>query len=1045
MTSEFIMSKEFKLQELEMKPQFAVIEAGAGAGKTYNLVGLVHRIACQCDKPFLASNRDIRRVLMVTFTTAAAQEMRQRLRAKFIEENVASAQRQLGGMFISTIHSFCHMAYRDYGPKAGLPPIEGEMQAGDSLVTQIAQDWWRAEVANGRMPPAVSKCITCTKTVLATPNVKVGASFESLKSYALKRSEELASETGIVTFDSAIKRLHSALTSDATSKRLRDEIHKDFDVCLVDEAQDTDNEQWEIIRTLFGPGTGKTLIMVGDRKQAIYGFRGADVENYLNAINLAKEQGEVFHINENNRCSFVMKDALNSIFAPESLSPFFGTKGTFRAIETPNDEPRKKKAEDLNLPHPLRIVKDDGNDIVVREVAKLLRELNPEADKEPDDDKARNLIRHEATIGILTRTQKESESIHKALVSAGLRAAIAGNASIFSSPTAKHVHLLLSCVLNPERTGIRRSLIAMRPSIFALQGDLQAVLDEHEEPITQWLRTTREIWLKKGFGAAWQNLMRTPPSNGMHNIRLASAIHANGARLLANIDHIGELLMLRERSLKLTPEALIDHLAGRIESEGATEEDEAAEEERIRPETAHPQIIVRTMHSAKGLEYHGVVIPGINRGMDISYNRDMMNVLRSQGESEFVDETSDEAKKDAVASQSHMENARLLYVALTRAQRKIVLLWGDEPIKDKFSFAKCFQRVHGASNGSSLAAALGIKADERASEDEIALAKRLTLQPTAVRELATPHTPGYLRTSTSFSRLSDAEDDESKARGISGSSPVQLPLTEFPSGKAPGLMLHSLLETLDFARAAQDADYCYAETLRKLTLSGLFQGKSAAQKEPMARKVAEALPLWLKQPLTGSGLILANTPKNGRSAEMRFSLRCELNNSDRKRRSLPTTWQSDLVRAFENEYKDTDKKDLVITENDLSAEAVQGLLNGSIDLVVTHQSDGRIFIIDWKSNKLGFLAEHYEGDKLINGILGHGYQLQYTLYAAALHLHMKSCLDSWKYDDFGGCHYLFLRALGHGKSNAGDFFHRPSWEQIRSVLLALGFTPEEIN
>ena len=1039
------MSKEFNLQKLEMMPQFAVIEAGAGAGKTYNLVGLVHRIACQSDKPFLANNRDIRRVLMVTFTTAAAQEMRQRLRAKFIEENAASAQRQLGGMFISTIHSFCHMAYRDYGPKAGLPPIEGEMQAGNALVTQIAQDWWRTEVANNRKPPDVSKCITCTKTVLATPGVKVGADFESLKKYALKRAEELASETGIVTFDSAIKRLHAALTSEATSQRLRDEIHKDFDVCLVDEAQDTDNEQWEIIRTLFGPGTGKTLIMVGDRKQAIYGFRGADVENYLNAINLAKEQGEVFHINENNRCSVVMKDALNRIFAPESLSPFFGTKGTFQPIETPKDSPRKEKAEDLNLPHPVRIVKDDGDDIVVSEVAKLLRELNPEADKEPDDHKARNLIRHEATIGILTRTQKESESIHKALVNAGLPAAIAGNASIFSSPTAKHVHLLLSCVLNPEKTGIRRSLIAMRPSIFALQGDLQAVFDEHEEPITQWLRTTRELWLKKGFGAAWQNLTRTPPSNGMPNIRVASAIHANGARLLANIDHIGELLMLRERTLKLTPEALINHLSGRIESKGATEEDEAAEEERIRPETAHPQIIVRTMHSAKGLEYHGVVIPGVNRGIDISYNRDRMNVLRSKGESEFVDETSDEAKKDAIASQSHMENARLLYVALTRAQRKIVLLWGDEPIAEKFSFAKCFLRVHGAGTGTALATALGIQADDPASADEVAQAKRLTLQPKAIRELATPHTPGFMRTTTSFSKLSDAEDDEAKARGVSGSSPEQLPLADFPSGKAPGLMLHSLLETLDFARAAKDPEYCYAETLSKLTLSGLFQGKSASQKEPMAKKIAEALPLWLKQPLAGSGLILAQTAKNGRSAEMRFSLRCTLNNSARKRAKIPNTWQEDIVNAFQTEYKGTPKEALVIKKEDLSTEAIEGLLNGSIDMAITHQSDGRIYIIDWKSNKLGYLQEHYEGDKLINGILGHCYQLQYTLYAAALHLHMRSCLKTWKYDDFGGCHYLFLRAFGHGNNNAGDFFHRPSWEQIQSVLLALGFEPEEIN
>ena len=1039
------MNTEFKLEDFELNPRFAVIEAGAGAGKTYNLVGLVHRIATQEKKPHLAKNRDIRRVLMVTFTTAAAQEMRQRLRAKFIEENIASAQRQLGGMFISTIHSFCHMAYRDYGPKAGLPPIEGEMQSGKSLVTQIAQDWWRSEVANNRKPPGVGKCIICTKTVLATPGVKVGADFESLKKYALKRSEELASETGIVTFDSAIKRLHSGLIDPATCERLKEEIHKDFDVCLVDEAQDTDNEQWEIIRTLFGPGTGKTLIMVGDRKQAIYGFRGADVENYLNAINLAKEEGEVFHINENNRCSVVVKDSLNLIFQTERLSPFFGTKGTFDAIVTPKDAPRLKKATDLNLPQPLRIVTGDGDAVVVLEVAKLLRELNPEADKELDDRKASNLIRHEATIGVLTWKQVVAESIHKALVSAGLPAAIAGNASIFSTTTAKHIHLLLSCVLYPEKTGMRRALLAIRPSIFSLEGDLQGILDKHEESLTRWLRENRELWIKKGFGVAWQSLMRTPPSAGIPNIRIACASHAIGARLLANFDHIGELLMLRERTLKLTPEALIDHLAGRVEAEGATEAEDAEEDERIRPETAHPQIIVRTMHSAKGLEYHGVVLPGINDGLAIENSRDKMNVLRSKGEAEFVDELSVDAKKDAVVNQNHMEKARLLYVALTRAQRKIVLLWGDEPITEKFSFAKCFQRVHGANNGSELATILGIHAESPAEEEEVAHAKRLAMQTTAIRELETLRTPGYLRTSTSFSKLSDAEDDESKARGISGSSPNQLPLTDFPSGKAPGLMLHSLLETLDFARAAEDAEYCYAETLRKLTLSGLFQGKSAAQKEPMARKVAEALPLWLKQPLAGSGLILAKTPKNGRSAEMRFSLRCTLNNSARKRAKIPNTWQEDIVNAFQTEYKGTPKEALVIKKEDLSTEAIEGLLNGSIDMAITHQSDGRIYIIDWKSNKLGYLQEHYEGDKLINGILGHCYQLQYTLYAAALHLHMRSCLKTWKYDDFGGCHYLFLRAFGHGNNNAGDFFHRPSWNQISSVLLALGFTSEEIN
>jgi DNA helicase-2/ATP-dependent DNA helicase PcrA len=142
--------------------------------------------------------------------------------------------------------------------------------------------------------------------------------------------------------------------------------------------------------------------------------------------------------------------------------------------------------------------------------------------------------------------------------------------------------------------------------------------------------------------------MRTPPSAGIPNIRIACASHAIGARLLANFDHIGELLMLRERTLKLTPEALIDHLAGRVEAEGATEAEDAEEDERIRPETAHPQIIVRTMHSAKGLEFHTVFICGLEEGLFPHEN--------SLTEADGLD-----------------EERRLMYVAITRARQRLYL------------------------------------------------------------------------------------------------------------------------------------------------------------------------------------------------------------------------------------------------------------------------------------------------------------------------------------------------------------------------------------
>jgi exodeoxyribonuclease V beta subunit len=1033
----------FILEEFPLSPGFTVIEAGAGAGKTYNLIGLVNRFATQPgDKP-LVRNRDIRRVLMVTFTNAAAQEMRQRLRTKFIQDNNGPAQRHLGGMFISTIHAFCHMAYRDYGPKAGLPPVEGEMQSGAGLVSELAQDWWRTEVATGGAPPAVGKCVHCVKNVLATPDIQVPTNLAGLKAYALRRSSEIAAATGLLTFDSAIKNLYAALKDPSTAQKLRDSIHADYDVCLVDEAQDTDHEQYEILVSLFGPGTGKTLIMVGDRKQAIYGFRGADVENYLKAVQLARStpNGKVLTINENNRCSVILKDVLNKVFSNEKREPFFGPTVSFQPIEIPTDE-RRKKAEALNLSPPIRIIAEDGEDVVVRETANLLCELNQEAEAQADDEMARSKVNHEATIGILVSKQKEAEQIHRALTERGLPAAIAGNASIFSTQTARHIHLLLNCVLNPERTGLRRALFAMRPSLFGLEGELESLVDRHDEDLTAWLRDIREDWSKNGFGPAWLKLTRKEPSVGIPSIRIACARRQTGARLLANFDHIGELLMLRERTLKLGPEPLLNHLAKRIKAQGTVETEDAEEDERIRPETARPQIIVRTMHSAKGLEYHGVILPGIGDGKKVDPKSG--GVLRQEGNAELIDENTDDATQGRLVNQSHLERARLLYVALTRAQRKLVLLWEHKDgaqTNAKYSFAHCFERVHGTGTPAALAELLGVKVEEKASEGLIQRAKRLTLRPEPIRVEEPARTPSFIRASTSFSRLSKLEDDEAKSHSVPGNDASELPLTDFPSGKAPGLFLHAVLETLDFARAAEDKDYCLTQTLSQLTRSGLFQGRNADKREPMARKIAEALPLWLRHPLRGSGLVLAQTSPQGRSAEMRFSLRCQPHNKARSQKHAEH-WKDQILEAFREEYVGGAEAKLAAV--DVSNEAVEGLLNGSIDLAATHQSDGRIYIIDWKSNKLGFKAEHYQGVKLVDGIFGHNYQLQYTLYAAALHMHMKACLPDWDYERLGGCHYLFLRALGHG-DHAGDFFHRPSWKQVSSVLMALGFDEKEIR
>lgn len=1061
--------KDLDLEKFELAPRLVVVEAGAGSGKTYNLVRIVKKMSEQ--------GKDISRVLLVTFTNAAALEMRQRMRELLEKEGSSIAQQQLASMQITTIHSFCHRAYAEYGPTVGFPSIEGIPQDSSRLACEIGEDFWRKKTRDQAALDVSPKEIVKATELLLGENETEGKGIRlsgklqasGLRAFVQKRVAELQATGGLLTFDTVIQNFLDALRDPVRGPELRKSIRDDFDACLVDESQDTDAKQWEVFERIFTQqpcdANAKLLVMVGDRKQSIYGFRGANVDNYKEVVAKAKDR---LGLNENNRSSSDLIEFFNAIFKNHGdKGSFFGTNETFQEISIPNrekDDPRPKiKADLLNCPgNPITVLDCKSTSDIVHEVARMMLELRASGKcVEATRDKEiafQTSIGIETTIGVLTRTGAFARKVHLALVNQGIPAALATQSSVFTSTLSPSIHLLLQAVLKPEDAGIRRTLFLMQPRLFGQTGDLQAFIEANDEELAAWLRDIRTLWMEDGFGMAWEALLNTFPRL---NVGVISSIRAEfakgpmGQRQLADLAHIGEILSVCARRDKLTPEALLHFLAQRITN--ATEfDDEAKDLEQIRPESANPQVVVRTIHSAKGLEFHGVILPEFGKVDRIKKERG--GLLRDGRQITLVSNSSDDGELQKYADQSNQDDANLLYVALTRAQRKICVMWDDAPKKEGIpsGFPIVMKNAKLGESAASFVKWLGDTFPERgytleSPADETVLAQLkesgLLRKPIYIKALATkPRFIPFERGSTSFTELSKGPkglDDEDAPKHGHGTNPLKsttkptktdlttLPFLAFKGGKGPGVVMHSILEKVDFIDGSKASPSQETADLveRLLRESGICLQKDA---QATARSVEETkqlylqmLPKWLKHPLSGKGAIqLGKLGRTDRSSEIRFSLRCDIN--------------SKKIGALAGILKaDADPSSILgKTLIEPSEDNVRGLLTGSIDLAFRH--DGHFYIVDWKSNILGPKPQDYRAEVMDAEILANKYHLQYTLYAAVFHLHMRTLMPEWNYDKhFGGCHYLFMRAFGHGDTGLGDHFHRPSLKTIEDLLAVL--------
>jgi len=406
----------FNLMDFDLAPGFRVIEAGAGSGKTYNLVRIVLRLLTRAQSPL-----PIREILLVTFTEAAALEMRMRLRA-ILEEalrpnpkpdlakimsapgsrrRIQRALDDLGSMQVTTIHGFCLRAYSDHAVNCGFPPFPGDPQDGTELAAEIAADWYRTQA---QLEVKLHAVEAATKALVMCPDAELDPALDSLRDYVSRRLKEAP----MVTFDQLIGRLQIALQDSTKGLRLRGLLQKDYKACLIDESQDTDAAQWEIFNTLFGPkfATGEHfLLMVGDPKQSIYGFRGADVRTYCSAIKLAKE---ILTLPDNYRSSPRMVAAFNTLFARD---------GFFATSEITYDQAGSGEGKIAELAGmPFEVIHSDEPAAVAREAMRLLREMDAALLRKDGSVGTPGDGAEPAEVGILVRSNTEAAKIYRALV-----------------------------------------------------------------------------------------------------------------------------------------------------------------------------------------------------------------------------------------------------------------------------------------------------------------------------------------------------------------------------------------------------------------------------------------------------------------------------------------------------------------------------------------------------------------------------------------------------------------------------------------------------
>lgn len=505
-----------------------------------------------------------------------------------------------------------------------------------------------------------------------------------LASVVPARLEALLARRRLITQDGLVEALYNALhrEADGGGHRLAARLAERHKVALVDESQDTDPRQFAIFERVFLDQPDRRLILIGDPKQAIYGFRGADLGTYLRARRRARR---IYRLSKTYRAPPRLVEAVNTLFrrpgalhhpglefAPAESGLVADSVLVWEGREAPrltvwlarDDEPGLKKARQRE-----RELHDRCVDAVVRllQEGRVLRrqvdgdaELVSSARVRPGD------------IAILTRDNRPAKALAEALEARGVPVILNSGADVFGSEEAAELRLLLLAIYDPRRSTRLRRALATR-----MMGQDARALSELDHPgrdgrsrMERWrdlFLAWHELWMRRGPAALFVALDRPVEELLPEGLsRRLAALRPGGERRVTNFRHLTDLLLDASRDQAAQPGDLVRWLGQRV---ARANDRDAPEEHQIQLASEGDAVRVLTMYKAKGLEYDFVFCPYLAAPI-----REPAGVLRvaAQGGS-GRDEIVDLARVDGDYAQRRREadmeeQLRLAYVALTRAR-----------------------------------------------------------------------------------------------------------------------------------------------------------------------------------------------------------------------------------------------------------------------------------------------------------------------------------------------------------------------------------------
>lgn len=828
-----------------------------------------------------------------------------------------------------------------------------------------------------------------------------------------------------LSFDDLLKDLDGALGS-SLGERLCERIRATYRVAMIDEFQDTDPQQYRIFHRLYGGQQDTALLMIGDPKQAIYGFRGADIFTYIQA---RRNVSAHYTLGRNWRSSGALVAAVNGLFE-RAKDPFiYEADIPFLPVEAQG----KSKAlllegETAPVLHCWQLTgqptfnRGDYQSKMARATAAEIHRLLTLARE------GKALIGSEPVkagdIAVLVRTGAEGKLVQQELARLAIASVYLSNReSVLEQVEAREILLILHACQNPsEERSLRAALATGLFDLDAKALDELASDERAWESAVQEFMEYRKVWHKRGVLAMLRALL--------HRRNLASSLLASpyGERRLTNFLHLGELL--QQVSSELDGEyALLRWLGEAVNRQSGQDA-----EQILRLESERKLVQIVTIHKSKGLEYPLVFLPFIcsHRSADTP----LYHEADEAGNRTILDLTGAEESLAEADKERLAEDLRLLYVALTRG---VYATWlGLAPVRSgngKSEKTDLHQTAIGyllqkgeEGDAATLATALSALAEDLpgVAVGEPSLTRPAPLPPEE-EQLGEPQVRRFGGTLerdwwiSSYSGLAaqghghskgvlanPGFDDEvvTEAAALAAEEPVQAPqpsIFTFPKGARPGTLLHSLFETIDFESAAGEP---LAEHIATLLAQDGFD-------ESWASVLQQQVEAVLDTPLeTGFGepVRLRDLAPERKQVELEFFL-------PMGRVTAPA------LTALCQQHDPLSRGN-----KPLSFATVQGMLKGFIDLVFEWQ--GCWYLLDYKSNHLGMSPADYSRPALEQAMVEHRYDLQYQLYSLALHRLLALRLPGYDFDQhFGGVFYLFLRGMPQG----GIFHTRPSRELVQGL------------